>query len=125
MVNPLDPTDGEPLNNGELTRRNDQLALLRGPNTPALSAPTSIRVYAVSSLTTRPTVRCDLRTASRVRYEPPSWSPDGRALAWSERSGIWTTPIRRGGDCAAAPRRVIAGAGQPDWGPARVPRGRR
>lgn len=124
VVNPLDPTDGEPLNNGELTRRNDQLALLRGPNTPALAPPTSIRVYAVSSLTTRPTVRCDLRAASRVRYEAPSWSPDGRALVWSERSGIWTTPIARAGACGASPRFLIPGAGQPDWGPAGVPRRR-
>ena len=125
-VNPLDPTDGEPLNNGELTRRSDQLALLRGPNTTALAAPTSIRVYAVSNLSTRPAVRCDLRTASRVRYESPSWSPDGRALVWSEQSGIWTTPIASGGgSCGAAPRLLIARGGQPDWGPADVPRRRK
>ena len=124
-VDPLDPTDGAPLNDGELTRRADKLALIRGPNTPVVSDPTSIRVYAVSSLSTRPTERCDLRQASRARFEPPTWSPSGDALAWSERSGIWSTRIAGGaGDCGAAPRLLIRGAGQPDWGPTGVPRRR-
>ena len=126
VVNPLDPTDGAPLNHGELTRAGNALALVRGPNSDVVSDPTSIRVYAVSSLSARPAPRCDLRTASGVRFEPPTWAPHGRALAWSEASGIWSTPIADGtGDCAAAPRRLIAGAGQPDWGPAGVPRKRR
>jgi hypothetical protein len=125
VVNPLDPTDGAPLNNGELTRAGDKLALIRGPNTPAVGDATSIRVYAVSNLSARPVERCDLRQATRVRYEPPTWAPNGRALAWSDRRGIWSTPIADGnGDCAAAPKLVIRGAGQPDWGPARTPRRR-
>lgn len=126
VVNPLDPTDGAPLNHGELTRAGNKLALVRGPNTDIVSDPTSIRVYSVSSLSARPAARCDLRTASRVRYEGPTWAPDGSAVAWSEASGIWATPIADGtGDCGAAPRRLIGGGGQPDWGPAGVPRKRR
>ena len=126
VVDPLDPTDGAPLNNGELTRAGDKLALIRGPNTSVVGDPTSIRVYAVSDLFTRPVERCDLRQAPRVRYEPPTWAPNGRALAWSERSGIWSTSIADGsGDCGADPKLLIRGAGQPDWGPARVPRRRR
>jgi hypothetical protein len=122
QVDPLDPTDGAPLNNGELTGEGDKLALIRGPNTPAVGDPTSIRVYAVRNLSSRPVARCDLREATRVRYESPTWSPNGRALAWSERSGIWSTRIADGsGDCGANPRRLIRGAGQPDWGPAGVP----
>ena len=126
VVNPLDPTDGAPLNNGELTRAADKLALIRGPNTSAVGDPTSIRIYSVQDLSSRPAERCDLREATRVRYEPPTWAPNGRALAWSERSGIWSTPIADGsGDCGADPRLLIRGAGQPDWGPANVPRRRR
>jgi hypothetical protein len=122
-VDPLDPTDGAPLNNGELTREGDNLALIRGPNTPAVGDPTAIRVYAVRNLSSRPAVRCDLREATRVRYEPPTWAPNGRALAWSERNGIWSTRIADGsGDCRANPKLLIRGAGQPDWGPAGVPR---
>jgi hypothetical protein len=120
-VDVLDPSDGEPLNDGEVTRAQDKIAVVRGPNTSASSAPTMIRVYAVSSLSERPTERCDLRSVPNSRIESPSWSPDGERLAWSESSGIWVSPIAGGtGDCAAAPKRLIAGGSQPDWGPANV-----
>ena len=121
-VNVLDPSDGEPLNDGELTRAQDKIAVVRGPSTTASPAPTMVRVYAVSSLSARPSERCDLRAGPNKRIESPSWSPDGRRLAWGEGSGIWTSPIAGGtGDCAAAPKRLIAGGSQPDWGPANVP----
>lgn len=114
--------DGQPLDDGELTRAQDKLAVVRGPNTTASSAPTMIRVYAVASLSQRPTERCDLRSAPNSRIESPSWSPDGNRLAWSESGGIWVSSIAGGtGDCAAAPKRLIAGGSQPDWGPADVP----
>ena len=118
VVNVLDPSDGEPLDDGELTRAQDKLAVVRGPNTTASSAPTMIRVYAVSSLASRPVERCDLRAAPNSRIESPSWSPDGRTLVWSEAGGVWISPIAPAGDCAASPRLLIAGGSQPDWGPA-------
>jgi hypothetical protein len=121
-VDVLDPSDGEPLDDGELTRAQDKIAVVRGPNTTLSSAPTMVRVYAVASLGQRPTERCDLRAAPASRIESPSWSPDGSQLAWSERDGIWTSPIADGaGDCAANPKRLIAGGSQPDWGPANAP----
>jgi Tol biopolymer transport system component len=122
FVDPLDPSDGEPLDDGELTRAQDKIAVVRGPNTVASGTPTMLRIYAVSSLGQRPTERCDLRSAPNSRIESPSWSPDGSQLAWSERDGIWVSPISGGtGDCAAAPRRLIARGSQPDWGPANAP----
>jgi hypothetical protein len=57
---------------------------VRGPNTTASSAPTMIRVYAVSSLSRRPTERCDLRSAPNCGAAPkrlvaggsqPHWGP--------------------------------------------------
>jgi len=126
-VDVLDPSDGEPLDDGELTRQQDKIAVVRGPNTTASASPTMLRVYAVSNLTARPTERCDLRSAPNSRIESPSWSPDGKRLVWSEKTGIWTTPVSAGAgtDCGLAPKRLIAGASQPDWGPANVPKPKR
>ena len=101
--------------------RQDKIAVVRGPNTTASSAPTGIRVYAVSNLGASADRALRYRPAPNKRIESPSWSPDGRRLAWSERSGIWVSPIAAGkGDCRAAPKRLISGGSQPDWGPANV-----
>jgi hypothetical protein len=126
VVDVLDPSDGEPLNDGELTRGHDKVAVVRGPSTTASSAPTMVRVYAMSNLSDRPTERCDLRSAPNTRIESPTWTPDGRRLAWSERSGIWSTRIAAGvGDCQASPKRLVRGGSQPDFAPANVPKRRR
>ena len=115
-------SDGDPLDDGELTRQLDKIAAVVGPNTPASSAPTMIRVYAMTNLFDQPTERCDLRSAPNSRIESPSWSPDGGTLAWSEADGIWASPIAAGtGDCAATPSLLIPGGSQPDLGPANVP----
>ena len=119
-VDVLGITDGEPLDDGELTRAQDKLALIRGPNTTASATPTMVRVYSVASLGERPAERCDLRSAPNSRLESPSWSPNGKRLVWGEASGIWESRISAAGDCAGAPRRLIAGGSQPDWGPAGV-----
>jgi WD40-like Beta Propeller Repeat len=120
-VDVLDPSDGEPLNDGEVTRARDKIAVVRGPSTAASSAQTMIRIYSVSSLTARPTERCDMRARPNTRIESPSWSPDGKRLAWGEKNGIWSSPITTAADCGAAPKLLIPGGSEPDWGPANAP----
>jgi hypothetical protein len=54
----------------------------------------------------------------------PSWAPDGNALVWTEPDGLWT--MAGAGTCTGEqPRLLIAGASQPDWGPANVAPGPR
>ena len=84
--------DGAPLDDGELTRAEDKLAAVRGPNTPASSSPTMIRVYAVSSLSAPPTVRCDLQSAPNSRSHGRAGPPTGRASPGARAAG--SGPVR-------------------------------
>jgi hypothetical protein len=60
-----------------------------------------------------------------VKIESPSFSPDGRGLAWNEGDGVWiaAVPDMSAGCPAAVPNGAltIPGARYPDWGPADVP----
>jgi hypothetical protein len=65
------------------------------------------------------------------KFRAPSFSPDGRQLAWAQGDGvaIATLPdFAAAGGCtqdgATLGKLVIPGATQPDWGPADVPSGR-
>ena len=121
-MNVLDPSDGEPLNDGELTRAHDKIAVVRGPSTTESSARTMVRVYVMSNLTDRPVERCDLRSAPNTRIESPTWTPDGKRLAWSERSGVWTTGIASGAPTARRIRGGWSGAARsPTSGPRACP----
>ena len=58
----------------------------------------------------------------------PTWSPDGRLLAWQDSAGIKTLTV---GDLSGGCRipeddikNVVPGGAHPDWGPADVPTGR-
>jgi hypothetical protein len=61
------------------------------------------------------------------KFGPPSWSPDGTQLAYSNGDGIETVTIPdwSGDTCSnegfTDGKVIIPGASQPDWGPADVP----
>ena len=106
------------LDDGELDRGGHKLALVRGQQAERLS------LYAVSDFTTRPVLACEGAEPSGA-FSGPTWSPDGRALAWYENDGVWTSPapaeLTAPGACAAfAPVLLVAGASQPRWGVADV-----
>lgn len=109
------------LNDGELTRAGDKLALIRGSNTASESRQTTIHIYSVKGFTTAPEVICVIRPPGQAQFANPTWSPDGTALAWSDaRSGIWSARVSAGGpDCGARPKLIVRGGSVPDWGPAK------
>jgi hypothetical protein len=98
----------------EATRAGDKLVALRGPSAQ------TIRFYDTRS--GRPVVsECYLGNPVGGSAADPTWAPDGSAVAWAEGDGIWSTPVGAldSTDCSwGNPHLIIAGATQPDWGPA-------
>jgi hypothetical protein len=100
----------------ELTPAGDKLVALRGVSQE------TIRFYDTRS--GRPVVsECYLGQPVGGSAADPTWAPEGSAVAWAEGDGIWKTPVGAldSTDCSwAQPHLIIAGASQPDWGPADV-----
>jgi hypothetical protein len=108
------------LDQGELTRKRDKLALVRGTNLKGNWRGASLQIYSVTNLHAAPTALCSLK-AQHGRLLKPTWSPDGTSLAWSDSSGVWVSPVTPGAaNCGLSPRLVIPGGSSPDWGPTGV-----
>jgi hypothetical protein len=108
----------EDLNDGDVAS-NGAVAFVRGDRDG-----NTIQLYRSTGFPARPTPTCVLSNpspgANGARFEDPTFSPAGGAIAWQEGDGIWSATFP-GGDCArAVPRLLIAGAAEPDWGPAPV-----
>lgn len=108
------------ISTGEITPQLDRLALLRatieyGSGGIAEGDGNTIVTYGVS-LPGVPKMECFISGAVGGEFGRPSWSPDGRSLAWQEGNGIWAMPIGR--DCSGTAKLVIPGGAEPDWGPA-------
>ena len=121
---PQDEEYSKPISGGELSRDGSKLAMLRagtnlGNGGMSHGAGNTIRLYGASGFGAAPQMWwCGVVDAVGGEFDDPTWSPRGDGLAWAEGDGIWSTPV--GGDCATplAPRRVIEGGRDPDWGPA-------
>jgi hypothetical protein len=100
----------------ELTPSGDKFVALRGVNQETIRFYDTRGARAVVSA-------CYLAQPVGGSAADPTWAPDGNAVAWAEGDGIWSTPVGAldSPDCSwANPRLIIAGASQPDWGPADV-----
>ena len=112
----------KPIGAGEISRAMDRLAVLRGGTHlgnggMSQGRGNTIALYGVK-LPGLPTMECLISDAVGGEFGRPSWSPDGRSLAWSEGNGIWAAQIGR--DCSGKARLLIPGGREPDWGPAGV-----
>jgi len=108
------------LDEGELSRSADALALIRGSNVEGDWRGATIQIYSVQGVSTAPVATCSIRPLRGGPLGRPTWSPDGSSLAWSDAGGIWSSPVDLGAaGCGLAPKLVLAGGASPDWGPAR------
>jgi hypothetical protein len=112
----------EDLDDGELSRQGDRLAVLR-----SYGSNLHLAILHVDSVGGAVQPACFSGTDATLAS--PSWSPDGGSLAFADAAGIEVLPLSTvtAGVCAAAAssRVVIPGGAEPDWGPANVDPGPR
>ena len=111
------------LSDGELSPQGDRLALLRGYGDDL-----QLAFYAVSGDVKSgappaiPAEACI--TGAEPTLNSPTWSPDGRTIAFEQKEGIETIPLPTvaPNDCSGASSGtvVVPGGKEPDWGPADV-----
>jgi hypothetical protein len=104
----FDPAEGGAVD-GELSRDGRRIAYMDGAVvvTAAVTAGVGAGV---------PTPECRIDGVSEVA--DPTWSPDAQRLAYATPEGVNVATLP-GADCAAASDElVLAGATDPDWGPA-------
>jgi hypothetical protein len=108
------------LDEGEMTRQRDKLVFVSGP-LGGMADGTRMLIYRMRGMAPAfPTGPCHVTGASG-RFTRPTWSPDGRSLAWADARGVWVGEVGSidGPTCQVTRRLVVPGGSQPDWGPAR------
>lgn len=103
-----DPEVAPLLTDGEVSRAGDRMAAV---------ANNTIRLYQLPGAPpAQPQLRCVMSGFSG-EVSDPTWSPDGRTLAWEEPDGIHVAELADLGTCGGAARPLVVPGGQdPDWG---------
>ncbi|MDW5595410.1 hypothetical protein VSS74_13760 [Conexibacter stalactiti] len=105
------------LSDPEVNRQGTRIALVRTvSNRPSIVAYDTVGDVLTGRPAATATARCIFEGVPAL--SGPSWAPDGMALVWTEPDGLWT--MDQAGTCVGQPRLLIAGATEPDWGPAPV-----
>jgi WD40-like Beta Propeller Repeat len=107
----------------EMTRQKDKLVVVSGRLNGSADG-SRMQIHRLGGPPPAiPQTFCQI-SATSGRLSNPTWSPDGRSLAWADARGIWVGTIGNtygpsGPACALTKRLVIPGGSKPDWGPAR------
>ncbi|HEX8744154.1 MAG TPA: hypothetical protein VF712_13575 [Thermoleophilaceae bacterium] len=110
------------LGDGEVSPQGDRLAILRGYGEELQLAFYAVTGDVKGAIPPAPQPACT--TGAEPTLNDPTWSPDGRTIAFEHEEGIETLPLPNVGpnDCSGAEsgRVVLPGGSEPDWGPADV-----
>ena len=110
-----------PLDEGEMARTGDRMAFVAGPlNSRQPGSELFLYPLPPGTPPAIPQHFCRV-TGPNGRFSSPTWSPDGRSLAWADARGIWIGEVGdlSGETCQVTRRLAIPGGTSPDWGRAR------
>ncbi|ADB49858.1 PD40 domain-containing protein [Conexibacter woesei] len=117
----FDPSAPGGLNDGEMTRDKTKLVFVTGEQRETLF------LYRAMGGYPQVPQNCYRLEDGNGRVSSPSWSPDGKTLAFADAGGVNVLPLPDfANDCGTptaehTKRLLIPGASNPDWGPADVP----
>lgn len=109
------------LGGGDITRQRTALAFVGG------DGDSQLRVMAMQGPEPAKPAVCFFYGPPAGAYDSPTFSPSGRALAFADADGVKVADLPDfSGGCTTegaspTPRLLVAGASEPDWGPADVP----
>ncbi len=107
-----------PLGEGEMTRQHDKLVFVAG-ELGTRNLGTRLAIYRMNGMPPAATPDPCFVTGATGKMTSPTWSVDGRSLAWEDAKGIWVGRLGEvGSSCQLTRRLLVPGGRSPDWGPA-------
>lgn len=107
----------------EMTRQRDKVVVVSG-QLNGMADGSRLQIHRLAGLPPAiPPTFCQI-AATSGKLQSPTWSPDGKSLAWADAKGIWVGQVGStfgptGPACELTKRLLIPGGSKPDWGPAR------